>query len=130
MFFLWREWGLSRFVFLHVDIQLLQIICWKDHLSSIVLALLFCQWSVDYYKCRFFSVLCSISLIYLSIFFFANTILSWLLQYYCKSVVSVFQLCSFPPILCWLFWVLSILTYTLESVCKYSQNNMLGFCLG
>ena len=41
-------------------------------------------------------------------------------------VISVFQLHSSPSILCWLFWVFCLFMQSLEVVCWYPQNNLLG----
>lgn len=99
--------SMSRFIFLHMDVKLLQ-----QHLLK-RLSLLHCIVFVSLLKINWLylhglfldSLLCSTDTFAFS---FASTIVSRLQYLYSEPwcwVVSVFQLCSFTSTFCWLFYM-------------------------
>lgn len=74
--------SISRCIFLHVNNQFAGTFCWRDYLCSIILPLLLCHRSVDciytYGRLFLVSLFCHI---YLFVYFFTSTALSWLLQF-------------------------------------------------
>ena len=78
----------------------------------------------------YFRALCSVPLIYLPILLPVPHCLDYC-SFISKSwgqVASVLQLCS-SALYC-LFWVSCLSKQTLEFMCQYAQNNLLGFWLG
>ena len=85
LFFVKGVRSLSRFIFLHVDVQLFQHHWLRDYLCSIVLPLLLCQRSVD---CIYVGLFlgCLFSSIDLFVYSFTNTTL------FLKKFIYLFRL--------------------------------------
>ena len=108
----WVDTPFSRGSFLTQGLNLGLPTLQTDSLPSEppVLSLLLCQISVDCIYVGLFpgSLFCSIDLV---VCYFIDTTLSWFLYLYNASwsqIVSVLELYSFPSILSWLFFCLSV----------------------
>lgn len=102
-------WDLSLLV-LYVDVS--SIFCWKDHSSSIELCLFFYQGWV-YYICVGPSwALYLIPLIYLGLIWHLITVILIVSHENRRCLVCF---CSFPLLLCYLFWKFCLSTQTFKN---------------
>lgn len=120
----------QRSYFLHIVSSYSSTICWNGHSLFIELPLHLCRKSIVHV---YGSVLDSVMSHWSTCLHTSTSTVN-----YCSFVKSwnlialVLQLCSFffLPKLFWLFQVLWLSTWSLESTYQFSQNSLLGFCLG